>query len=135
MTSQGSHKSSQICRRAEMTSIWTKDDLLDGDFGLGNRPRHPRGKTVDEIVSRLATTASYTGYRGYRVPRSCPGLGLSHWAREQLLHLLQRNPDRRWSGQMGQLQPPSKMVGIQKVEGTVWELKFVQSGGCGVRLG
>lgn len=26
-----------------MTSIWTKDDLLEGDFGVGSWPRHPRG--------------------------------------------------------------------------------------------
>lgn len=44
VTSRGSWESSQLCRSAEMTYVWTKEGLLEDAFGVGSWPRHPRGR-------------------------------------------------------------------------------------------
>lgn len=45
-----------------MTDVRAKDGLLEGDFGVGSWPRHPRGQKVEKVVSGLVTAISYTGY-------------------------------------------------------------------------
>lgn len=45
-----------------MTYIWTRDGLLEDDFGVGSQPRTPKGtEGREEVVSRLATAAESQG--------------------------------------------------------------------------
>lgn len=72
-----------------MTSIWTKDDLLEGDFGVGSCPRHSKeGRVEDRRGSfKVGNCCKLHWVLRLQKPRELSGSGsqqTADWAVEHL---------------------------------------------------